>query len=108
MSKKIPKPTQASAEKTVFRKTGELIGTIGFHLAETGDKVMSSVSEEFSIVKKAIRKKLAKKKAPPAAKAKKDIKKKSKKKKAANKIDKRDKQIVKRTAKKSGKANKKK
>jgi hypothetical protein len=86
--------------------TGELISIIGFHIADTGDKVMNSVSEEFSIVKKATKKKLTKKKPAPDTKSKKAIKKKTNKKKAANKIYKTVKQIVKRTAKKSGKTNK--
>jgi len=107
MYKKTPKPSETETEKTVFRKTGELIGTIGFHLAETGDKIMSSVSNEFSIVKKAIKKKLTKKKAAPVKKAKNAIVKTIRKKKVSKKIDKAAPQIVKRTAKKSAKTNKK-
>jgi hypothetical protein len=50
-----------SDEKTVFRQTGELIGTIGAHIALGTAKVIDFVSDEATVVKKVIKKKLAKK-----------------------------------------------
>ena len=48
-------------EKTVYRQAGELIGTIGAHIALGTGRVVNFVSDEVTIVKKAIKKKLAKK-----------------------------------------------
>jgi excinuclease UvrABC helicase subunit UvrB len=64
MKKKNPSKEEhstASDEKTVFRQTGELIGTIGAHIALGTAKVIDFVSDEATVVKKAIKKKLAKK-----------------------------------------------
>jgi hypothetical protein len=72
-----------SEDKSVFRQAGELIGSIGAHIVQGKDKVMDFMSDEVTIVKKAIKKKLAKKSLP--------------KKKAKTKVTKK---IVKKTARK--------
>jgi hypothetical protein len=48
-------------EKGLFRQAGELIGSIGAHIADGKDKILDFVSEEVTLVKKTIKKKLAKK-----------------------------------------------
>lgn len=78
----------SSSDKSVFRQAGELIGTIGAQIANSTGKVVDFVSDEATIVKKAIKKKLAKKanqkkkpgKKVPAITAKKSAKKKATKK----------------------------
>jgi hypothetical protein len=75
----------AESDKSVFRQAGELIGTIGAQIANGTGKVVDFVSDEATIVKKAIKKKLAKKNTPkkkpvkktPSTKTKKSSKKKS-------------------------------
>ena len=54
----------AESDKSVFRQAGELIGTIGAQIANGTGKVVDFVSDEATIVKKAIKKKLAKKTIP--------------------------------------------
>ena len=82
-------------EKGIFRQAGEIIGSIGFHIVNGKDKVVGAVSDEFNIVKKAIKKKLAKKKTTSGSKTKK-ISKKASPKKTAKKVVNR----VKKSAKK--------
>jgi hypothetical protein len=84
-SKKVRR--SASEEKTVYRQAGELIGTIGAHIAMGTTRVIDFVSDEATVVKKAIKKKLAKK-APQKKKAikKKLAKKAPQKKKAIKKV----------------------
>jgi len=65
-SKKVRR--SASEEKTVYRQAGELIGSIGAHIAMGTTRVVDFVSDEATVVKKAIKKKLAKK-APQKKKA---------------------------------------
>src|SRR4030095_12169092 len=76
MLKKSPGASRRKAkEKGIFRKAGEMIGSIGFHLMDGKDKVVGAVSDEFDIVKKTIKKKLAKKKIPLSSRSKKPSKK---------------------------------
>ena len=51
-----------SEVKGLFRQAGELIGSIGAHIADGKDKILDFVSEEVTVVKKTIKKKLARKK----------------------------------------------
>jgi len=81
-SKKAGKP--ATGSKTLSRKAGELIGTIGARIAIGTAKVVDFVSDEAMVVKKAIKKKLAKKTV-----RKKPVNKKLRKKVTAVKVQKR-------------------
>jgi len=75
-------------EKGIFRQAGEIIGSIGFHIVNGKDKVVGAVSDEYNIVKRAIKKKLAKKKTTSGSKTKKVSKKASPKKTAKKSVHK--------------------
>jgi len=60
----IKQKSSGSREKTLYRQAGELIGTIGAHIALGTTRVVDFVSDEATIAKKAIKKKFAKKSAP--------------------------------------------
>ena len=85
MKKEIHSENSSSSGKSVFHQAGELIGTIGAQIANGTGKVVDFVSDEATIVKKAIKKKLAKKNTPkkkpvkktPSTKTKESSKKKS-------------------------------
>jgi hypothetical protein len=69
--------TEKAEEKGVFYRAGEVIGSIGFHIVDSKDKLLGAVSEEFVTVKMANKKasgskskKTAKKNSPPKANAK--------------------------------------
>jgi hypothetical protein len=87
--------TEKAEEKGVFYRAGEVIGSIGFHIVDSKDKLLGAVSEEFVTVKKAIKKKLANKKAS-GSKSKKTAKKNSPP-KANAKISGKAKQLTKKT-----------
>lgn len=67
MKKKNPsgkRKSSGSGEKTIYRQAGELIGTIGAHIALGTARVVDFVSDEATVVKNAIQKKLVKNSAP--------------------------------------------
>ena len=92
MKKEIHSENSSSSGKSVFHQAGELIGTIGAQIANGTGKVVDFVSDEATIVKKAIKKKLAKKinqKKKPGKKVSAVTAKKSAKKKATKKASKK-------------------
>jgi hypothetical protein len=93
LSKKKQQPS--SEVKTVYRQAGELIGSIGAHIALGTGRVVNFVSDEATGIKKAIKKKLGKR----VVKKKKAIK--NVLSKAANKTAKKT--ARKKSAKKGGK-----
>ena len=99
MKKDVLADPKKTKEKGVFYQAGEIIGSIGFHIVDRRDKLAGAVSEEFGVVRNAI-KKLTKKKTSES-KTKKPSKKKPGR-KVSGKSTEEAKQPKKRT--KSGKA----
>jgi hypothetical protein len=60
-----PKQTEG---KGVFYQAGEIIGSIGFHIVNGKDKLVGAVTEDFSVVKKAIKKLATRQTAEPKTK----------------------------------------
>src|ERR1700722_7664168 len=87
------------SDKSVFRQSGELIGTIGAQIANGTGKVVDFVSDEETIVKKAFKKKLAKKNTPKKKLAKKSSSAKTKKPAKKQSVKKASKKPVRKTRK---------
>jgi hypothetical protein len=65
MNNKSTKRTSSESEgNSLLQKAGDVISNIGSQIVEGKDKVVEVVSEEYNVVKKAIKKKFAGKKAP--------------------------------------------
>ena len=65
MEKKSPKATPAPQEgSSIVEKAGEILSSIGSHLADAKEAVTQTVVKEYKVVKKAIKKKLPLKNRP--------------------------------------------
>lgn len=64
-SKSTDQPTNG---KNFFRSAGEVVGTVAHEIVEGKNKLVETVSDEISLMKKVIKKKIAKKKKPIASK----------------------------------------
>ena len=70
----LPEDTRKAERKSAFYQAGEMIGSLGFHIVEGKDKLVSAVSGELGAAKKAIQSLTKKQK--PGTKTKKPTKKK--------------------------------